>query len=174
MVGVLSVSSDPSIPLSSGLVVAPLVWMSWQEMQARDPSADNRGSAKSRSPRASFRGSTAGGAGTGVIGSCSAGPVRLDVGASGTAAPIVVRTKTSARQLTATCPTRIGSQGIRGCLRAELTAPPSPPIGAISSELDFVAGNSNVLQYSGRRASPNPLQDAGFRVRAFFSTTVRL
>ena len=37
---------------------------------------------------------------------------------------------------------------IRGCLGAELTVLPSPPICGISSGLDFVAGNSNVFQYS--------------------------
>ena len=88
---------------------------------------------------------------------------------TGTAGSIGARTKTSARQLTATCPTRIGTQGIRGCLGAELTVLPSPPICGISSGLDFVAGNSNVFQYSivellpTRCKTPDPAFAHSFR-----------
>ena len=89
---------------------------------------------------------------------------------TGTAESIGARTKTSARQLTATCPTRIGTQGIRGCLGAELTVLPSPPICGISSGLDFVAGNSNVFQYSivellpTRCKTPDPAFAHSFRL----------
>ena len=70
-------------------------------MQAREPSADKRGSAKRRSPRASFRGSAGGGGGTGVIGSCSAGGCSLGIGGSGAAAVVAVMTRSNARHLPA-------------------------------------------------------------------------
>jgi len=98
---VLTGSSDPSRALSRRLPSAPLVWMSWQEMQARDPSRDKRGSAKRRSPRASFRGSAAGGGGTGVIGSCSAGACKPRIFGSGAAETVTKMISSNARHLSA-------------------------------------------------------------------------
>src|SRR5262245_40101016 len=63
------VSNGRDTPAS--LVRAPLVRMSWQEMQESVPVPDRRVSENRRSPSASLRGSAAGGAGIGVIGSWS-------------------------------------------------------------------------------------------------------
>jgi hypothetical protein len=71
--------------------------MSWQEIQARDPSTDKRGSANRRSPKASFKESAEGGGGTGVIGSCSVGPCCPRICDSGAAATVTVRTRNNTR-----------------------------------------------------------------------------
>src|SRR5215469_17842381 len=96
-VGVLKGTSDPSRALSRRFVSAPLVRMSWQDTQARDPSPDKRGSAKRRSPRASFNGSASGAGGIGVIGSCAAGAGGAGIRDSGAAPTVTAMTNSNAR-----------------------------------------------------------------------------